>query len=147
MGARLLIAAGQAASDTRELPFGVRQLIRSAEEVLIIAPTLPSRFEWLASATDKSREQADERLQAVLGQVSELGADARGAVAADDPILAFEDAVVDFAPDHILIGLRSEEHTGWQERGLLDKVVERFGLPVTVFQLRSSSFAGCPDRT
>jgi hypothetical protein len=137
MGARLLIAVGQAASDTRELPFGVRQLIRSAEEVLIIAPTLPGRFEWLASATDKSREQADERLQAVLGQASELGADARGAVAADDPILAFEDAVVDFAPEHILIGLRSDEHTGWQERGLLDKVVERFGLPVTVFQLRS----------
>ena len=139
MGARLLIAAGDVASDTRELPFGVQQLIRSAEEVLIIAPTLPGRFEWLASATDRSREQADERLQAVLGQVSELGADARGAVAADDPMLAFEDAVGDFAPDHILIGLRSDEHTGWQERGLLDKVVERFGLPVTVFQLGRSS--------
>jgi hypothetical protein len=137
MGARLLIAAGQAASDTRELPFGVQQLIRSAEEVLIIAPTLPGRFEWLASATDRSHEQADERLQAVLGQVSELAADARGAVATDDPILAFEDAVADFAPDHILVGLRSDEHAGWQERGLLDKVVERFGLPVTVFQLRS----------
>jgi hypothetical protein len=137
MGARLLIAAGQAASGTRELPFGVRQLIHSAEEVLIIAPTLPGRFEWLASATDKSREQADQRLQAVLGHVSGLGADARGAVAADDPLLAFEDAVADFAPDHILICLRSGEHTGWQERGLLDAVVERFELPVTVFQLRS----------
>lgn len=137
MGARLLIAAGQAASGTRELPFGVRQLIRSADEVLIVAPSLPGRVEWLASATDKSREQADKRLQAVLGQLSELGADAQGEVAADDPILAFEDAVVDFAPDHILIGLRSHEHAGWQERGLLDKVVERFGLPVTVFQLPS----------
>lgn len=137
MGARLLIAAGQAASDTRELPFGVRQLIASAEEVLVIAPTLPGRFEWLASATDNAREQADARLQAVLGQVSELGANAQGTVAADDPLLAFEDAVADFGPDHILIGLRSSERTGWQERGLLDKVVERFALPVTVFQLRS----------
>jgi len=137
MGARLLIAAGQAASGTGELPFSVRQLIGSADEVLVIAPTLPGRFEWLASATDHAREHADERLRAVLGQVSELGTEGRGAVAADDPILAFEDAVADFAPDHILIGLRSGERVGWQERGLLDKVVERFGLPVTVFPLRS----------
>ena len=137
MGARLLIAAGQAASDTRELPFGVRQLISSAEEVLVIAPTLPGRFEWLASATDNAREQADERLKSVLGHVSELGADAQGTVGADDPLLAFQDAVDDFAPDHILIGLRSGDRASWQEHGLLDKVVERFWVPVTVFQLHS----------
>ncbi|MGH2847766.1 MAG: hypothetical protein ACRDL0_17385, partial [Thermoleophilaceae bacterium] len=80
---------------------------------------------------------ADERLQAVLGQVSDLGTEAKGAVAADDPLLAFDDAVADFEPDHILIGLRSGDRAGWQERGLLDKVVERFGLPVTVFPFRS----------
>lgn len=137
MGARLLIAAGQAASDTRELPFGARQLIDAADEVLVISPTLPGRLEWLASATDAAREHADERLQAVLGQVSDLGTEAKGAVAADDPLLAFDDAVADFEPDHILIGLRSGDRAGWQERGLLDKVVERFGLPVTVFPFRS----------
>jgi hypothetical protein len=70
----------------------------------------------------------------VLGQLEEIGADAKGTLAADDP-LAFEDAIRDFAPDDILIGLRSDEHTGWQERGLLDKVIERFMLPITVFQL------------
>ena len=135
MAARLLIAAGEVASDARDLPFGVQQLISSSEEVLVIAPTLMSRFEWLASATDNAREHADERLKLVLGQVSELGARAEGAVAADDPLLAFEDAVGDFAPDHILIGLRSGDRAGWQERGLLDKVVDGFGLPVTVFEL------------
>jgi hypothetical protein len=137
MVARLLIAAGQAAGDPRALPSGVRELVGSAKEVLVIAPALPGRFEWLASATDDARMDADHRLQAVLGQLSELGADAEGAIAADDPLLAFEDAVADFAPDHILIGLRSDERAGWQERGLLDKVVERFDLPVTVFQLPS----------
>jgi hypothetical protein len=139
MGARLLIAAGQAASDAREVPFGVRQLIGSADEVLVISPTLPGRFEWLASATDNASEQADERRKAVLGQVCELGAHATGTVAADDPILAFEDAVADFAPDHILIGLRSGARAGWQERGLLDQLIERFGLPVTLFPLGRSS--------
>jgi hypothetical protein len=42
---------------------------------------------------------------------------------------AFEDAIADFQPDHVLIGLRGPEKSGWQERGLVDKVLERFGLP------------------
>ena len=41
----------------------------------------------------------------------------------------------DFRPDHILIALRSSEDAGWQERGLLDKVRERFRLPITVFEI------------
>ena len=137
MAAKLLIAAGQAASDPAELPSSVRELVSSADEVLVIAPTLPGRFEWLSSATDKAREQADQRLQAVLGQVSKVQAsgEARGEVGADDPLLAFEDAVREFEPDHILIGLRSAERSSWQERGLLDQVIGRFALPVTVFQL------------
>jgi hypothetical protein len=32
-----------------------------------------------------------------------------------------------------VIALRAGDRTGWQERGLLDKVFERFGLPLTVF--------------
>jgi hypothetical protein len=59
----------------------------------------------------------------------------QGSVAADDPLLAFDDAIADFAPDHILIGLRSEEQAEWQERGLLDGLVERVSIPVTVFRV------------
>ena len=140
MGLKLLIAAGQAAADSAELPPTVRELISSADEVLVIAPTLPGRFEWLASATDNAREQADVRLNDVLGQVAEIkGSDASsGAVAADDPLLAFDDASAQFEPDHILIGLRSAERSDWQERGLLDQLIERFPIPVTVFRLTDS---------
>jgi hypothetical protein len=135
MGARLLIAVGEAASSADSLPVGVRSLIEAADEILVIAPRLPGRLDWLASATDKATEQADERLQAVLGQLDELGADARGGVGADDPLVAFEDAIREFAPDHLLIGLRAGDRAGWQERGLLDQIQERFGIPMTVFQL------------
>jgi hypothetical protein len=134
MGLRLLIAAGEAASGPEELPPSVRSLIEAADDILAVAPTLPSRWEWLSSATDKRKEQADERLRAVLGHLEEMGVDATGAVGADDPLLAFEDAIRQFSPDHILIALRPEQRAGWQERGLLDQVLERFGLPMTVFQ-------------
>jgi hypothetical protein len=132
---RLLIAAGEAAASAADLPPGVRTLIESANEIHVIAPTLPDRFEWLASATDKATHQADDRLREVLGQVEGVGGSASGSVAADDPLVAFEDAIRSFEPNHILIGLRPGDRSGWQERGLLDAVQDRFGLPMTVFQV------------
>jgi hypothetical protein len=134
-GKRLLIAAGQAGPGPEALPFGIRELIDAADEILVIAPTLPGRFEWLASATDRAREHADERLSAVLEQLDELEAPATGRVGADDPLLAFEDAIAGFDADHILIGLRAADRAGWQERGLLDQLGQRFNVPVTTFQL------------
>jgi hypothetical protein len=133
MSTRLLIAAGESVSDSTELPFGIRALLEAAEEILVITPTLPTRTEWLASATDRAQQQADERLQTVLGQLSDLGTDAEGQVAADDPLLAFEDAIREFAPNHLLIALRAGEAAGWQERQLLEQVQRRFGLPLTAF--------------
>ena len=118
-----------------ELPFGVRSLIDAADAIMVIAPALAGRLDWIASDTDTATERADERLRTVLGQLDELGTPAGGRVAADDPLLAFEDAVREFAPDHLLIALRRRDRAGWQERGLLDRVEGRFGLPMTVFQL------------
>ena len=135
MAKRLLVVAGQAADSTEDLPFGVRELIDAAEEILVVTPALATRFEWLASATDKARDQADERLREVLDHLDELESAATGVVGADDPLLAFEDALATFAADHILVALRAPERSGWQERGLLDELVQRFGLPVTVFTL------------
>lgn len=135
MGLKLLIATGDAAPSAATLPEGVRALIDAAEEILVVAPALPDRLEWLASATDQAREQADERLGAVLGQLDEIGAEAEGTVGSDDPIEAFDDAMRAFAADHILVAMRSDDRAGWQERGLLDELVERFPVPITVFQL------------
>jgi hypothetical protein len=130
---RLLVAAGGSAESTQAVPPSIRALLDEASEIMVISPTLSSRFEWLASATDKARSQADERLERVLSHLDEIGASARGAVGADDPLLAFEDAVADFGPDHILIALRGGDRDGWQERGLLDALLERFSTPLTVF--------------
>jgi hypothetical protein len=137
MGAKLLIAAGEAASGSASVPVGVRMLIDAADEIMVVAPRLPGRLDWLASATDAATERADERLTVVLGHLEELGADARGQVGADDPLLALEDAIREFSPDHLLVALRGRDRAGWQERGLLDAILERFAIPITVFQLPS----------
>ncbi len=133
---RLLIVAGKSAPGAGALPPGVRELIDGADEILVVTPALPNRLDWLASATDKAREQADERLSSVLDQLAETDANVSGEVGADDPLLAFEDALRDFEADHILVALRPDEEAGWQERGLLEQVRERSGLPTTVFEVR-----------
>ena len=68
---RLLIVAGKSAPGIDTLPGGVRELIDGADEILVVTPALPNRLDWLASATDKAREQADERLSAIMDQLAD----------------------------------------------------------------------------
>jgi hypothetical protein len=135
MGAKLLIAAGAVAVNPADLPFGIRSLIDAADEIFVVSPTLPTRIDWITSDTDRARVEADVRLQTLLGQLDELEARAEGAVGADDPLVALEDAFRSFEPDHLLIGLREGAEAGWQEEGLLDRIERRFAIPMTVVQL------------
>jgi hypothetical protein len=111
----------------------VRKLLDAASDILVITPVLPGRLQWLASDTDRARHQADARLDTLLGQFEEMDLPAAGRVGDETPLTALDDAVRGFAPDHILIALRSSQNDDWQERGLLDQVRRRFGLPLTVF--------------
>jgi hypothetical protein len=135
-GTRLLIATGEAAASVEELPPLVRSLIENASELHVMTPMLVGRLQWLASDTDRARYEADERLSTVLGHVEALAPEAgiRGRIGDDAPLTAFADAIREFHPDHILIALRGSDHSGWQERGLIDQVV-KFGVPITVFAL------------
>ncbi|MGN6871683.1 MAG: hypothetical protein ACTHMY_25085 [Solirubrobacteraceae bacterium] len=132
---RLLVATGVVAGNPTDLPAGVRLLLDSAEEILVVAPSLPTRIDWITSDTDRARLQADQRLRAVLGHLEGLGVEAEGSVGSDEPLEALQDAIRSFEPDHLLIAIRSGAHAGWQERGLLEDVQQRFGIPMTVFQL------------
>lgn len=134
---RLLIATGEAAASLAEVPELVRALIRSASDVLVMTPILVGRLQWIASDTDRARYEADERLAAVLGDIRAIATDAepRGQVGDESPLTAFEDAIRQFDPDHLLIALRSAEHDGWQERGLVDTLRRAFHIPITLFEL------------
>jgi hypothetical protein len=132
---RLLVLVGAAVADVGELPRSVRALLDAADEVLVVTPTLTSKLEWIVSDTDKARHDADERLAMVLGQLRSADVAARGAVGDDSPLTVIEDHVRAFAPDHILIALRSIAHADWQERGLIEDVEAKFNLPVTVFAI------------
>jgi hypothetical protein len=101
-----------------------------------MTPILTSRLRWLASDTDKARHEADERLSTILGHVEAVAnAETEGIVGDETPMTAFSDAVRNFEPDHILIALRASDHDAWQERGLIDAILQSFHIPVTVFEI------------
>lgn len=130
---RLLFVADAAVSEVRELPPAARAMIDSAAEVHVVTPTLPGRLAWLADDVDRFRHVADERLDTVLGHMHSIGADAHGVAGRGSVLTVIADAVADFAPDHILVALRSPEHANWQERHLIEHIEDRFSLPVTTY--------------
>ena len=135
---RLLVLAGAVLADSTELPSSVRALIDAAEEVFVLTPALTTRLEWVVSDVDAANQAADERLNTVLGHLGAMDVEAEGAVGDDSPLDAVDDHIRSFRPDHILIALRSEEHAGWQERELFDRIEQRTAAPVTVFVIDAS---------
>ena len=133
---RLLVLAGEAVAGLDELPREVRTELETADEVFVVTPTLASRIEWLMSDTDRARQEADERLDTILGQLETSGARVSGgAVGGDTPMTVVEDYVRGFRPDRIVLALRSDEHAEWQEQNLVEKIASKTGLPLTVFAI------------
>jgi nucleotide-binding universal stress UspA family protein len=128
---RLLFVVDTAVADVGDLPPAVRALIDSATEVYVVTPSLPGRLAWLADDVNRFRHLADERLDVVLGHLSSIGTDAHGVSRRGSVVTVIADAVADFTPDHILLGLRSAERANWQERRLTEHI--RFGVPVTTY--------------
>ncbi len=146
---RLLMVADSAVAEVDELPPPVRALLAEADEVYVVTPSLPRRLAWLADDVDQPRHRADERLDAVLRHMRSIGAQVRGRTGDDTMMVAFDDAVADFQPDHILIGLLSAGDAHWQERGLIEHVRERFGLPLTAYVIdpQGHVVGADPDRS
>jgi len=130
---RLLFVVDAAVADVSELPPAVRTVIEAAADVYVLTPTLPGRLAWLADEIDRFRLVADERLDVVLGHMHSLDAHVRGDAIRGSVLTVIADAVAEFQPDHIMIALRSSEHSNWQERKLIAHVEERFGLPLTTY--------------
>jgi len=130
---RLVFVADAAVAGAGELPPAVRTVIDAASEVYVVTPTLPGRLAWLADEVDRCRHVADERLDTVLGHMRSIGAHASGAAGRGSILTVIADAVAEVDPDHILVALRSPEHANWQERGLIEHIEKRFGLPVTTY--------------
>ena len=142
---RLLFVADAAVADVDELPSAVRAIIDRADAVYVVTPTLPGRLAWLADDVDGCRHVADKRLDEVLDHMHTIGAHATGATRRGSVLTVIADAVARCDPDQILLALRSPAHGNWQERKLVAKIEQRFGLPVTTYAVDTQGHTSTAD--
>ncbi|HYZ19711.1 MAG TPA: hypothetical protein VE615_09205 [Gaiellaceae bacterium] len=101
------------------------------EQVLVVCPALNSPLRHWASDEDGARAQAQERLNASLARLRQLGIDAKGEVGDGEPLQAMEDALRLFGADEIIISTHPEGRSHWLERGIVEGARERFAVPIT----------------
>jgi hypothetical protein len=125
---RILVVANETVGGA-ELLGVVRE--RAGARVLVVCPALNSPLRHWASDEDAARLAAQDRLDASLAAMRAAGVDAEGEIGDGDPIQAVEDALRTFRPDELIVSTHPEGRSHWLERGVVDKVRERFELPVT----------------
>jgi nucleotide-binding universal stress UspA family protein len=132
---RVLVVTNETLADANEVPEPIRPLIDGAEEIYVIAPTLTTWLQWVASDVDGARVSADERLRTVFAHMRAGGLRPRGAVGAEDQVLAIADALADFDADLIVLRLHAPggEDENWHERRIAERVRSHFDLPIVVF--------------
>ena len=132
---RVLLLTSEDLADANEVPEPIRRLIEEAEEIRVLAPTLTTWLQWLASDVDSARVMADERLQRVFDHMHADGMSPEGTVADEDQVVAIADALADFDADLIILRLHhpASEHKNWHERRVAERVRSHFDLPTIAF--------------
>ena len=100
---RVLVVTNEDLADANEVPREIRPFLDIAEEIYVVAPTLTSWLEWLATDIDGARAAADERLHKVYDHMQADGLQPRGTIGDEDQVLAIADALADFDADLIVL--------------------------------------------
>jgi hypothetical protein len=132
---RVLVVTNEDLADANEVPGEIRPLLDAAEEIYVIAPTLTSWLQWVASDVDRARVSADKRLHKVFDHMHADGLQPRGTVGDEDQVVAIADALADFDADLILLRLHipGSDHESWHEHRVAERVRSHFGVPTIAF--------------
>jgi len=103
----------------------------------VVAPALGSRAaRW--TGDDHAYHDAQQHLDAALGALASLGADARGHIGSHDPLQAADDGLREFPVDEIVFAVQPATDANWREQGVIDTARERYSVPVRDLVLTSS---------
>ena len=128
---RILVVANETISAEGLRGEVVRRCADRPTEVLLVAPALTGPVRHWTDDEDEARRAAAARLDEECAALAGLGVRAAGEVGPDDPLRAVEDALRRFAADEIVVSTHPPERSGWLERGVVERIRELSGLPVT----------------
>lgn len=134
-GKRVLVVSNEILAGANEVPKAIRPLVEDAEEIYVIAPTLTSWLQWLATDVDGARVAADQRLHTVFDHMQANGLKAHGTIGEEDQVVAIADALAEFNADLIVLRLHApdSEHESWHEHRIAERVRSHFDVPTMVF--------------
>jgi GABA permease len=127
---RLLAVANETLAGP-DLLRAIDELVAPGGEVRVICPALVSRARFWTSDLGAGLVDASGRLARSLDALHHRGLLATGGVGDADPLLAIEDALQQFAAEHLLISTHPPHRSTWLERSVVERAQLRFGLPVT----------------
>ena len=127
---RLLVIANETIAG-RALHQKIAGMTGDGGQVMVVAPALSSRLEYVFSDVDGPREHAHERLARSLELMARSGVKAQGDVGDANPVRAFKDAVAVFRPDAVIVSTHPEGRSHWLEDGVVEKIEACTDLPVT----------------
>jgi hypothetical protein len=136
---RVLLLTSEDLADANEVPAAIRPLIDEAEDIYVLAPTLTTWLEWVATDVDQARVSADRRLQRVFDHMHADGLEPRGTVASENQVVAIADALFQFDADLIVLRLHlpGSEHENWHEHRIAERIRSHFDLPTIAFYFDS----------
>jgi hypothetical protein len=130
----VLLLTSEDLARANEVPEPIRPLIAEAEDIYVLAPTLTTWLQWVATDVDRARVSADERLHRVFDHMHADGLAPRGAVADENQLVAIADALLDFDADLIVLRLHDPGgHANWQEHRVAERVRSHFDVPTIAF--------------
>jgi hypothetical protein len=135
MTKRVLVVTNETLADVNEVPEPIRPLLDEADEIYVVAPTLTSWLQWLATDVDHARVAADERLHTVFEHMYAGGMAPAGTVGDENQVTAIADALAHFDADLIVLRLHApgSESENWREHRIAKQVRRHFDLPTIVF--------------
>jgi hypothetical protein len=132
---RVLVVTNEHLAEANEVPEAIRPLVDQAEEIYVIAPTLTTWLQWVATDIDGARVAADQRLHTVFDHMHADGLKPVGTVGAENQLVAIADALAEFDADLIVLRLHApeSEYESWHEHGIAVRVRSHFDLPTKAF--------------
>jgi hypothetical protein len=112
-----------------------RRAHETPSEVVVVAPALNSRLRHIVSDIDPAVARARQQVRLALDELHDRHVPASGNVGDSDPLMAIEDALVDFTATEIIIATHPPVRSHWLERGLVRRAKSRFEVPVVEFVL------------
>ncbi len=128
---RILVVANETLSGSAlrdEIEYRVRG---RATSVRVVCPALNTKLRHWTNEEDDARAAAQQRVDAVLAGLSELGIDAGGDIGNDDPVQAIEDALRIFSADEVIVSTHPPGRSNWLETDVVRRARARFPVSIT----------------